>query len=48
MLVRIRQIKALALEMRNTTSTNDDRHEKLRGIVDLCDEMIEHCIDDGR
>ena len=44
----IRQIKKLATEMRAATSTNDDRHETLRDISDLCDEAMKHFTDDGK
>ncbi len=48
MLGIINSIKNLALEMRKTTSTNDDNHERLQDISDLCDELINRVGDDGR
>jgi hypothetical protein len=46
MLGIIRSIKNRALEMRNTTSVNDDRYEGLQDISDLCDELSNRCMDD--
>jgi hypothetical protein len=48
MISRIRQIKKLALEMRNDTSRNDSRREKLQDICDLADELLMPFIDDRR
>lgn len=48
MLGIINSIKNLALEMRKTTSTNDDNHERLQDISDLCDELIGRVVDDGK
>ena len=44
----IRSIKRIAIDMISTTSVNDDRHEKLQDIIELCDEHTAHSIDDGR
>jgi len=48
MINHIRQIKKLALEMRNKTSRNDARRERMQEICDLVDELQAHHIDDGR
>lgn len=42
----INSIKNIALEMKQTTSVNDDRHDGLQGIADLCDELLTRCIDE--
>jgi hypothetical protein len=48
MIASLRQIKKLALEMRNQTSRNDSRREKMQDIMDLADELLMHHIDDGK
>jgi len=48
MITIIRSIKNIALEVRQTTSVNDDRHEQMQDIAELCDELLIRCIDDGR
>jgi hypothetical protein len=48
MLGIINSIKNLALEMRTTTSVNDDNHERLQDISDMCDELSNRIIDDGK
>ena len=44
----ISSIKKIAIDIRMTTSANDDRHDKLQDIIELCDEHVDHFIDDGR
>lgn len=44
----ISSIRKLARDMQKTTSVNDDRHDKLQGIIDLCEGYADHFIDDGR
>jgi len=44
----IRSIKKLAIGMRVKTSKNDSHYEMLQDQIDLCDEAIEHHLDDGR
>lgn len=44
----VRSIKNIALDLRNTTSKNDDRYEKLQDIVGLCDDLTDRFADDGR
>lgn len=44
----VRSIKKLALDMRRETSTNDSHHEMLQDQIDLCDELLTRCTDDGR
>lgn len=48
MLGIIHSIRNLALEMRKETSTNDSHREMLQDQIDLCDELSNRCIDDGR
>jgi len=47
MIDHIRQIKKLALEVRDETSRNDSRRERMQDICDLADELQMHFIDDG-
>ena len=44
----IYSIKKIAIDMRKTTSVNDDRYDKLQDIIELCDEYTDHFTDDGR
>lgn len=48
MIDHIRQIKKIALELRNGTSRNDDRREKMQDLCDLADELRDHFVDDMR
>jgi len=48
MLSDIQRIKAVASELRDTTSQNDPQRDKLQFIVDECNELIIHYVDDGR
>lgn len=45
---QLNKIKTTAIEMRDTTSKNDDRREDLQNIINICNELISHFIDDGR
>ena len=44
----INSIKKRAIGLQQTTSVNDNRYEGLRDIVELCDELLNRCTDDGR
>jgi hypothetical protein len=48
MITSLRQIKKLALEMRNETSRNDSRRERLQDICDLADDLMTHHTDEGK
>lgn len=48
MIDRINEIKKLAIGMRDTTSTNDERRAKLQRVSDICDDLLHHFIDEGR
>ena len=48
MITLIRSIRDIALNMRDVTSRNDPHREKLQDILDLCDELSDHFIGDGR
>jgi len=48
MIDHARQIKKIALGLREETSRADDRRERMQDIVDLADDLIMHHTDDGR
>ena len=48
MINHFRSIKRIAIEMCEHTSRVDDRNEKMRDIIDLCDDGIAHFVDDGK
>ena len=48
MIDNIRQIKEVALELRDGTSRNDDRRVKMQKLCDLADELRDHFVDDMR
>lgn len=44
----IQRIKLITLEILAMTSKNDPQRGKLQFIIDACDELLTHHIDDGR
>ena len=48
MIDNVNQIKEIATDIRDTTSTNDGRHKQSEDIMRLCDGLILHFVDDGR
>lgn len=48
MIILMRRIRANASDMLATTSRNDPHRAKLQETIDLCDEILDHYIDDGR
>ena len=48
MITLVRNIRELAVGMRDMTSRNDPHRQKLQEIVDFCDKLAEHFIGDGR
>ena len=42
----IRNIREIATTVQGTTSMNDDRHEQMQDIIELCDNLSDHFIDD--
>lgn len=45
MIDHARQIKKLALTMRNETSRNDSRRERMQDICDLADDLLTYFTD---
>ena len=45
-ITQLERLRKIAIDMRDSTSTNDDRREDMTTIIVICDDLIN--LDDGR